>query len=68
MSCLDVYKGQKEYSDGEYDIWVRGKVLKVYCSGMQVGQPLEYITLKGGLLDNFSEIYNKRLAHASIIH
>jgi len=45
--------------DKEYDIWIRGKVVKIYCSGMSTGSPLEYLTLPGHL-ENFSEMFSRR--------
>jgi len=61
ISCLDIYnRASAQYSDGEYDIWIRGKLMKVYCSGMQLGQPREYITKRSGPLENYFETYNKR--------
>jgi hypothetical protein len=47
-------------SDGEYDIYIRGILIKIYCHDMESGRPIEYLTLKAGYLENYSEIYNKR--------
>lgn len=46
--------------DGDYDIWVRGKIVKIYCSGMSNGSPLEYLSLPSGHFENFSEIFSRR--------
>ena len=60
ISCYDIHKRGNVKNDGEYDIYVRGKMIKIYCHDMQSGRPLEYLTLKTGYLENYSEIYNKR--------
>lgn len=61
ISCLDILnRAGYPVSDGEYDVWIRGKMARIYCSGMETGNPLEYITLKAGARENYSEIYNKR--------
>lgn len=52
ISCLDIYKRSVNPVDGEYDIWLRGQLVKVYCSGMQVGQPKEYATFSGRPLES----------------
>lgn len=46
--------------DGEQDIYLRGRYVKIFCSKMNSSQPQEYITLPRGEQDNYSEVYSKR--------
>uniref|UniRef100_A0A7M4FG01 ADAM metallopeptidase with thrombospondin type 1 motif 9 n=1 Tax=Crocodylus porosus TaxID=8502 RepID=A0A7M4FG01_CROPO len=47
--------------DGEYYLNVKGKIIKIYCSGMQTDSPKEYVTLVSGDAENFSEVFGYRL-------
>uniref|UniRef100_A0A8B9M1H9 ADAM metallopeptidase with thrombospondin type 1 motif 9 n=1 Tax=Accipiter nisus TaxID=211598 RepID=A0A8B9M1H9_9AVES len=60
-SCKDVKNLKGVTEDGEYFLQVKGKTLKVYCSGMQTDSPKEYVTLVNGDAENFSEVYGYRL-------
>uniref|UniRef100_A0A8C6YVF9 ADAM metallopeptidase with thrombospondin type 1 motif 9 n=1 Tax=Nothoprocta perdicaria TaxID=30464 RepID=A0A8C6YVF9_NOTPE len=60
-SCKDVKNLKGVTEDGEYFLQVKGKTLKVYCSGMQTDSPKEYVTLVHGDAENFSEVYGYRL-------
>ncbi|NXI14260.1 ATS9 metalloproteinase, partial [Irena cyanogastra] len=60
-SCKDVKNLEGVTEDGEYFLQVKGKTLKVYCSGMQTDSPKEYVTLVNGDAENFSEVYGYRL-------
>ncbi|KAJ7415430.1 ADAM metallopeptidase with thrombospondin type 1 motif 9 [Pitangus sulphuratus] len=60
-SCEDVKNLKGVTEDGEYFLQVKGKTLKVYCSGMQTDSPKEYVTLVNGDAENFSEVYGYRL-------
>uniref|UniRef100_A0A8C0VMC1 ADAM metallopeptidase with thrombospondin type 1 motif 9 n=1 Tax=Cyanistes caeruleus TaxID=156563 RepID=A0A8C0VMC1_CYACU len=60
-SCKDVKHLKGVTEDGEYFLQVKGKTLKVYCSGMQTDSPKEYVTLVNGDAENFSEVYGYRL-------
>ncbi|OXB78730.1 UNVERIFIED_CONTAM: hypothetical protein H355_002695 [Colinus virginianus] len=60
-SCSDVKNLKGVTEDGEYFLKVKGKTLKVYCSGMQTDVPKEYVTLVNGDAENFSEVYGYRL-------
>uniref|UniRef100_A0A8C3JV51 ADAM metallopeptidase with thrombospondin type 1 motif 9 n=1 Tax=Calidris pygmaea TaxID=425635 RepID=A0A8C3JV51_9CHAR len=59
--CKDVKDLKGVTEDGEYFVQVKGKMLKVYCSGMQTDSPKEYVTLVNGDAENFSEVYGYRL-------
>uniref|UniRef100_A0A8B9M4M2 ADAM metallopeptidase with thrombospondin type 1 motif 9 n=1 Tax=Accipiter nisus TaxID=211598 RepID=A0A8B9M4M2_9AVES len=59
--CKDVKNLKGVTEDGEYFLQVKGKTLKVYCSGMQTDSPKEYVTLVNGDAENFSEVYGYRL-------
>uniref|UniRef100_A0A8C0IDD0 ADAM metallopeptidase with thrombospondin type 1 motif 9 n=1 Tax=Bubo bubo TaxID=30461 RepID=A0A8C0IDD0_BUBBB len=59
--CKDVKNLKGVTEDGEFFLQVKGKTLKVYCSGMQTDSPNEYVTLVNGDAENFSEVYGYRL-------
>ncbi|XP_056131168.1 A disintegrin and metalloproteinase with thrombospondin motifs 9-like isoform X2 [Lampris incognitus] len=60
-SCADIQRMNGPLPDGEHFISIQGKALKVYCAGMQTERPQEYITLRTGEGENFSEIFGFRL-------
>uniref|UniRef100_A0A8C4UYY9 ADAM metallopeptidase with thrombospondin type 1 motif 9 n=1 Tax=Falco tinnunculus TaxID=100819 RepID=A0A8C4UYY9_FALTI len=60
-SCKDLKNLKGATEDGEYFLQVKGKTLKVYCSGMHTDSPKEYVTLVNGDAENFSEVYGYRL-------
>ncbi|CAB1440015.1 unnamed protein product [Pleuronectes platessa] len=60
-SCLDVQMRQGLRIDGEYYLKVRSRILQIYCAEMQTEFPKEYVTLRSGQTDNFSEVYGHRL-------
>ncbi|XP_029473156.1 A disintegrin and metalloproteinase with thrombospondin motifs 20 [Rhinatrema bivittatum] len=60
-SCKEIHARKAIRKDGEYLLKIRGRVLKVYCSGMQSSSPKEYITLAKGETENFSEVFGYRL-------
>lgn len=37
-----------KHIDGEYDLNVKGRKIRIYCYNMHTANPLEYLTLKGG--------------------
>ncbi|CAL1267123.1 unnamed protein product [Larinioides sclopetarius] len=63
ISCQDIQKRSNITYDGEQEIFVRGRYLKIYCSQMNTSHPQEYVTLIRGDQDNYSEVYNKRLTN-----
>ncbi|XP_043084392.1 A disintegrin and metalloproteinase with thrombospondin motifs 20 [Puntigrus tetrazona] len=60
-SCreLQVKGGVRE--DGEHYVKVRSKILQIYCAEMNSAFPKEYVTLRSGQNDNYSEVYGYRL-------
>ncbi|XP_054845182.1 A disintegrin and metalloproteinase with thrombospondin motifs 20 [Eublepharis macularius] len=60
-SCKEIQMTKKIRKDGEYLINIKGKMIKIYCSDMQLQDPKEYLTLVKGQEDNFSEVYGYRL-------
>ena len=48
-------------NDGEYQILFAGKNVSIYCHEMNSTLPKEYLTLKSGESENYSEVYGKRL-------
>ncbi|XP_035211737.1 A disintegrin and metalloproteinase with thrombospondin motifs 9-like isoform X2 [Stegodyphus dumicola] len=61
LSCSDFQKRANITKDGEQEIFVRGRYVKIFCARMNTSHPQEYITLITGEQDNYSEVYNKRL-------
>ena len=47
--------------NGEYQILFAGKNVSIYCHDMNSTIPKEYLTLKAGESENYSEVYGKRL-------
>nr|XP_028575323.1 A disintegrin and metalloproteinase with thrombospondin motifs 9 isoform X3 [Podarcis muralis] len=60
-SCKEVKRLKVTTEDGEYYLQVKGKLLKIYCTGMESDRPKEYVTLANGEAENFSEVYSYRL-------
>ncbi|XP_058622757.1 A disintegrin and metalloproteinase with thrombospondin motifs 20 isoform X2 [Onychostoma macrolepis] len=60
-SCREVQVKGGVQEDGEHYIKVRSKILQIYCAEMQSGFPKEYVTLRSGQTDNYSEVYGYRL-------
>lgn len=65
INCLDFRIRGNITEDGEQDIYLRGRYVRIFCSKMNTSQPQEYITLPRGEQDNYSEVYSKRLKNAS---
>ncbi|XP_006642969.1 A disintegrin and metalloproteinase with thrombospondin motifs 20 [Lepisosteus oculatus] len=60
-SCKDVQLKEGSRKEGEYFLRFKNKILQVYCADMQSSDPKEYVTLRSGQTDNFSEVYGYRL-------
>uniref|UniRef100_A0A3B3QM05 ADAM metallopeptidase with thrombospondin type 1 motif 20 n=1 Tax=Paramormyrops kingsleyae TaxID=1676925 RepID=A0A3B3QM05_9TELE len=60
-SCKEVQQKTSMKNDGEYYLRVSSRILQIYCAEMQSQVPKEYITLRSGQMDNFSEVYGYRL-------
>ncbi|KAG8127962.1 hypothetical protein E2320_014842 [Naja naja] len=60
-SCKEAKRLKVITEDGEYFLKVKGRLLKIYCAGMDSVSPKEYITLVNGDAENFSEVYSYRL-------
>ncbi|XP_032067588.1 A disintegrin and metalloproteinase with thrombospondin motifs 9 isoform X2 [Thamnophis elegans] len=60
-SCKEATRLKVITEDGEYILKVKGRLLKIYCAGMDSDSPKEYITLVNGDAENFSEVYSYRL-------
>ncbi|KFO22575.1 A disintegrin and metalloproteinase with thrombospondin motifs 9 [Fukomys damarensis] len=61
QNCKEVRDLSGASEDGEYVLIVRGKLLKIFCAGMQSSHPKEYVSLIHGDSENFSEVYGHRL-------
>uniref|UniRef100_A0A0P6J9Z7 A disintegrin and metalloproteinase with thrombospondin motifs 9 preproprotein n=1 Tax=Heterocephalus glaber TaxID=10181 RepID=A0A0P6J9Z7_HETGA len=61
QNCKEVRGLSGASEDSEYLLIVRGKLLKIFCAGMQSSHPKEYVTLVHGDSENFSEVYGHRL-------
>nr|XP_046249772.1 A disintegrin and metalloproteinase with thrombospondin motifs 20 isoform X1 [Scatophagus argus] len=60
-SCREIQMRQGVKIDGEYYLKVKSRILQIYCAEMQTEFPKEYVTLRSGLTDNYSEVYGHRL-------
>ncbi|XP_074054912.1 A disintegrin and metalloproteinase with thrombospondin motifs 9 isoform X2 [Macrotis lagotis] len=60
-SCKEMKRLKGVIEDGEYYLSITGRILKVFCAGMQSDKPKEYITLVSSDSENFSEVYGHRL-------
>uniref|UniRef100_A0A8C6WWM1 ADAM metallopeptidase with thrombospondin type 1 motif 20 n=1 Tax=Neogobius melanostomus TaxID=47308 RepID=A0A8C6WWM1_9GOBI len=60
-SCREVQIRQGVRMDGEYYFKVKARILQIYCAEMQTDIPKEYVTLRSGPTDNYSEVYGHRL-------
>ncbi|KAJ8269787.1 hypothetical protein COCON_G00123940 [Conger conger] len=60
-SCREVQEKEGVRADGEYHLRVKSRLLQIYCAEMQSDFPKEYVTLRSGLTDNYSEVYGFRL-------
>ncbi|KAJ7400306.1 hypothetical protein BTVI_106621 [Pitangus sulphuratus] len=60
-TCKDMQIKKGIRKDGEYLLNIKGSMIKIYCSGMHLENPKEYLTLIKGEADNFSEVYGLRL-------
>ncbi|GIY63962.1 a disintegrin and metalloproteinase with thrombospondin motifs 9 [Caerostris extrusa] len=63
INCLDIQKRSNITFDGEQEIFIRGRYVKIYCAKMNTSKPQEYITLIRGDQDNYSEVYSKKLTN-----
>ncbi|XP_074140277.1 A disintegrin and metalloproteinase with thrombospondin motifs 9 isoform X2 [Sminthopsis crassicaudata] len=60
-NCKEMKRLKGVMEDGEYYLTITGRILKVFCAGMQSDKPKEYITLVSSDSENFSEVYGHRL-------
>ncbi|XP_073798559.1 A disintegrin and metalloproteinase with thrombospondin motifs 20 isoform X1 [Danio rerio] len=60
-SCGELQMKDGVRKDGEHHLKVQAKILQVYCADMQSSFPKEYVTLRSGQNDNYSEVYGYRL-------
>ncbi|KAI4586724.1 hypothetical protein MJG53_004511 [Ovis ammon polii x Ovis aries] len=61
MSCKEIQVKNNITKDGDYYLNIKGRITKIYCAGMHLENPKEYISLVKGEEDNFSEVYGFRL-------
>ncbi|KAF4010344.1 hypothetical protein G4228_001448 [Cervus hanglu yarkandensis] len=60
-SCKEIQVKNNITKDGDYYLNIKGRITKIYCAGMHLQNPKEYISLVKGEEDNFSEVYGFRL-------
>ncbi|ELR55619.1 A disintegrin and metalloproteinase with thrombospondin motifs 20 [Bos mutus] len=60
-SCKEIQMKNNITKDGDYYLNIKGRITKIYCAGMHLQNPKEYISLVKGEEDNFSEVYGFRL-------
>ncbi|XP_064483510.1 A disintegrin and metalloproteinase with thrombospondin motifs 9-like isoform X2 [Ornithodoros turicata] len=63
LSCQEFQDRMGVRTDGEQEIYVRGRAVSLYCGRMNTTSPQEYISLSSGESSNYSEVYGKRLAN-----
>ncbi|XP_076378705.1 A disintegrin and metalloproteinase with thrombospondin motifs 9 isoform X1 [Megalopta genalis] len=69
MSCLEAKKYYRNSTDNEYNLFVNGRWMNIYCHDMTTNEPKEYLTLQAGFRENYVEIYHKRLIdHQSCLY
>lgn len=58
ISCQDRRDRARIRTDGEYELWIQGARIRVYCFGMAfMPKPLEYLVLSDATYeDNYSEL------------
>uniref|UniRef100_A0A8C7SEH7 ADAM metallopeptidase with thrombospondin type 1 motif 20 n=1 Tax=Oncorhynchus mykiss TaxID=8022 RepID=A0A8C7SEH7_ONCMY len=61
VSCREVQMRQEVRMDGEFYLKVKSRILQIFCAEMQTDFPKEYVTLRSGQTDNYSEVYGYRL-------
>ncbi|XP_060047729.1 A disintegrin and metalloproteinase with thrombospondin motifs 20 isoform X2 [Erinaceus europaeus] len=61
ISCKEMQVKNNITKDGDYYLHIKGRLIKIYCADMHLGNPKEYISLVRGVEDNFSEVYGLRL-------
>uniref|UniRef100_A0A3Q2FEI2 ADAM metallopeptidase with thrombospondin type 1 motif 20 n=1 Tax=Cyprinodon variegatus TaxID=28743 RepID=A0A3Q2FEI2_CYPVA len=61
FTVLEVQLRQGVRIDGEYYLKIKFRTLQIYCAEMQTDFPKEYVTLRSGQTDNYSEVYGQRL-------
>ncbi|XP_048206844.1 A disintegrin and metalloproteinase with thrombospondin motifs 20 [Perognathus longimembris pacificus] len=59
-TCKEIQVTNNTTKDGDYYLNVKGRIIKVHCSGMTTESPMEYLPLVKSE-DNFSEVYGLRL-------
>ena len=59
-NCASVQRNQRTRTDGEYKISHKGREVQIYCHDMHTTHPIEYLTLKSGIRENYSLFYKMR--------
>nr|XP_004668589.2 A disintegrin and metalloproteinase with thrombospondin motifs 20 isoform X2 [Jaculus jaculus] len=59
-TCKEIQVKNNVSKDGDYYLNIKGRIIKIHCSGMQLKNPREYLPLVNRE-DNFSEVYGFRL-------
>uniref|UniRef100_A0A3B1KBD0 ADAM metallopeptidase with thrombospondin type 1 motif 20 n=1 Tax=Astyanax mexicanus TaxID=7994 RepID=A0A3B1KBD0_ASTMX len=60
-SCRELQIREGIRKDGEHYLSVKSKFIQIYCAEMQTNFPKEYVTLRSGQTDNYSEVFGYRL-------
>ncbi|XP_059166444.1 A disintegrin and metalloproteinase with thrombospondin motifs 9-like [Physella acuta] len=60
-SCREFKKLTTIRKDGDYQLKIGDQLIKIYCKDMQKKHPKEYISLKQGPGENYSEMFDKKL-------
>lgn len=61
VSCRDLRDRARTLQDGEYEVWVLGARIRVYCYGMYyLETPLEYLQIAPQVYaDNYAQLIEK---------
>uniref|UniRef100_A0AAY4EBT9 A disintegrin and metalloproteinase with thrombospondin motifs 20 n=1 Tax=Denticeps clupeoides TaxID=299321 RepID=A0AAY4EBT9_9TELE len=60
-TCRDVQLKAGLRTDGEQYLKIKSRIVQIYCAEMHTRFPKEYVTLRSGHTDNYSEVYGYRL-------
>ncbi|XP_072528272.1 A disintegrin and metalloproteinase with thrombospondin motifs 20 isoform X2 [Salminus brasiliensis] len=60
-TCRELQMREGIRKDGEHYLKVQSRVIQIYCTEMQTNFPKEYVTLRSGQTDNYSEVFGYRL-------
>uniref|UniRef100_A0A336JY65 CSON006040 protein n=1 Tax=Culicoides sonorensis TaxID=179676 RepID=A0A336JY65_CULSO len=60
-SCKSLQRKKGIRQDGEQLLNIRGRLVSIYCYNMTSAHPIEFLTLRAGMKENYSIYYSKRV-------